>query len=140
MALSREEQQRLEELEALLAQDDPKLAHTLRGTRPSAVSGKRIAVSATGFVLGIGLLVAGMQLHWSVSVVGFLVMLASAAWLITGRTSREEELRRPVEASTSAGARGGQGTRPRAPRPQRDQTPFMDKLEDRWRRRQQGGR
>ena len=81
MALSREEQRRLEELEALLAEDDPQLAHTLRGTRPSPVTGRRALVGGAGFLAGIGLLVAGMQWHWTISVAGFLVMLAAAAHL-----------------------------------------------------------
>ncbi|MCT1458895.1 DUF3040 domain-containing protein [Aestuariimicrobium sp. p3-SID1156] len=139
MALSREEQRRLEELEALLAEDDPHLAHTLRGTRPNPITGRRALVGGAGFLVGIALLVAGMQWHWTVSVVGFLVMLAAAAHLfgVVGHRGGPPDV--DGDGAPSGGRdpqRGRLGDRPAGGRPTK-QTPFMDKMEDRWRRRQQ---
>ena len=136
MALSHEEQRRLEELEALLAQDDPKLAHTLRGTRHRPFTGRRAMTSGAGFLLGIGLLVAGMQWHWTISVLGFLVMLAAAVHLVGERPGA------PAEAGASSGGgsrRRGRTGRPSSGRPSAPASgEFMDRLEDRWRRRQRG--
>lgn len=141
MALSDEERQRLEQLEALLAQDDPTLAHTLRGeSRPQGarVDGRAAALGGVGFIAGIGLLVAGMQWHWTICIVGFLVMLASAAYLLSSRRPRDlaAELRAPVGGSARAGTRSST----RRPAAAAQRSAFMDRLEDRWRRRQQGGR
>lgn len=138
MALSHEEQKRLEELEALLAQDDPKLAHALRGTRPSPVGGKRALISGGGFVLGIALLVAGMQWHWTISVGGFLVMLAAGAYLISGRRDSIDSSSSPGDFSVIRPSNGRTGDHGRSPRVGNQGGEFMGKLEDRWRRRQQG--
>lgn len=130
MALSEEEQRRLEQLEALLAEDDPRLAHALRGSSgPMVVNGKRLVTSAVGFAAGIGLLVAGMQWGWFLGVIGFLVMFASAAWFILGRP----------DAGTSHRRDTGKPTSP-VPGPRDSSSPFMDKLEERWRKRQDEGR
>lgn len=77
MALSENEQRLLEQLEAALAADDPKLADTLRGTRTHTMNRRRAALAGLGFVLGIAALVAGMEFGWPLSILGFLVMLAS---------------------------------------------------------------
>ena len=129
MALSEEEQRRLEALEALLTEDDPKLAHALRGgSHPIVFSGKRLALSIVGFVLGIALLVAGMQWHWLIGVLGFLVMFASAAWFVLGRRSGDEPHGEPAKPTYSTTG------------PRDSSSAFMDKLEERWRRRQEEGR
>lgn len=143
MPLSDEEQRRLEQLEALLAEDDPRLAHTLRGTRPRHLTASRLAIGGIGFLAGIGLLIAGMQWHWSISVVGFLVMLAAASWLFLGRTPQRRDFEvdgAPDPSFSSLGARQRRQPRTGASRPAASQAAFMDKLEERWRRRQQGGR
>lgn len=77
MALSEKEQRLLEQLEAALAAEDPKLAHALRGTTTRTLHRRRAAVAGLGFLLGLTALVAGMQFGWPISVLGFVVMLAS---------------------------------------------------------------
>lgn len=77
MALSEQEQRLLEQLEAALAADDPKLASTLRGSHPRKLHRRRAAVAGLGFIIGLGVLVGGIQITWIVSVIGFVVMLAS---------------------------------------------------------------
>lgn len=132
MALSEEEQRRLEQLEALLSEDDPKLANTLRGTsHPVTINGKRLAISIVGFVLGIALLVVGMQWGWFISVIGFVLMFVSAAWFVMGRGGDGAPTREPSRPTpySPTGSRRGDSS-----------TPFMDKLEERWKRRQDEGR
>ncbi len=81
MALSEEEQRLLDQMEAALAAEDPKLAHTLRGT--PRVAGRGMIVGAGfGFVVGLACLVGGMQVHPVVSILGFVIMVASAALLM----------------------------------------------------------
>lgn len=77
MALSEKEQRLLEQLEAALAAEDPKLASALRGTGSRTLHRRRAAFAGLGFLLGIAALVVGMQINPIVSVLGFVVMLAS---------------------------------------------------------------
>lgn len=123
MALSDEEQRLLEQMEAALAAEDPKLAHTLRGTRTRRLHRRRAALAGVGFVVGLVALIAGMEWGIVISIGGFVVMLVStimalAAW---------------QQVSDEAGH--GQPSRT----PSHDATDFMDRLEERWRRRQDEG-
>lgn len=125
MALSNEEQRLLEQMEAALAAEDPKLVNTFRGPGPRRVHRRRAAIAGVGFFVGLALLVAGISVHPLVSVLGFVVMVAAAvtaiyAWQHVG-TGPDETPR--DHARTSPGTR-----------PPSNQT-FMDKMERRWHRR-----
>jgi hypothetical protein len=123
MALSADEQRLLEQMEAALAAEDPKLANTLRGTtrrwhRRSAV------LAGIGFVAGVACLIAGMQIHPAISIIGFVMMLAAA---VVGVSAWQQ----------SGLAADGQGAGGRTPgSSERD---FMGRMEDRWRKRQDDG-
>lgn len=120
MALSEEEQRLLDQMEAALAAEDPKLAHALRGTshgRP-----RRLAILAgLGFLAGVGCLIGGMQVHPAISVVGFILMLASA---VLG-----------VSAWQQSGGAGDPGSGGRTGGP----SEFMGRMEERWRHGQDEG-
>ena len=58
MALSDEEQRLLEQMEAALAAEDPKLVNALRGTSVRRVHRRRAALAGVGFFAGLGLLIA----------------------------------------------------------------------------------
>ena len=136
MALSEEEQRMLAQLEAALAADDPKLASTLRGTTRGRLQRRRTAVAGIGFFIGLGLLLIGMQSHWLVSVLGFVVMFAAAVVAVTAwrAPSPSPEGDAPDHAPA--------GTHPQQPgrSDQRSSDKnFMDKIEERWRRRQDEG-
>jgi ferric-dicitrate binding protein FerR (iron transport regulator) len=127
VALSDEEQKLLEQMEAALAAEDPKLAHTLRGTKtPRTLQRKRAAIAGLAFVAGCAMLVAGMRAHWAISVVGFVIMLASTVIAVTAYRRVEPNQAGPskVQAGQRTGASDGS---------------FMDKIEERWRRRQDEG-
>lgn len=82
MALSDEEQRLLDQLEAALEADDPKFAHALRGqARP--VPRRRLVLAAVGFIVGVVILVVGLELSPIISIAGFLVMLACGAVAVT---------------------------------------------------------
>lgn len=130
MALSEQERKLLEQLEASLMAEDPRLADRLSGTAEVRVHRRRAALAGVGLVIGLAILVAGVSVHPVVSVLGFLVMLAS---VLVG-----------VKSWQRVGGEGGQPSRP-APKPPRTDPPassssdLMDRLEERWRRRQQDG-
>ena len=84
MALSEEEQRLLEQMEAELAAEDPRLASALRGPQRHWYH-RRVLAAAVGLAVGVTVLVLGMDVHPLVSVVGFVIMLVStvvglAAW------------------------------------------------------------
>lgn len=132
MALSEEEVRQLAQMEAALAKEDPHLASVLRGTPHVVVNRRGALLAAIGFLAGLGLLVAGMSTHWTVSIVGFLVMLTSVVGGVKAYT-----MEHPSETSTTPTAR----VRTATSGPVRDrQRAFMAAMEEQWRRRQENGR
>ena len=126
MALSDEEQRLLEQMEAALAAEDPKLVNTLRGTGTRRVHRRRAAIAGVGFFAGLALLVLGISTQLFLSVIGFVIMVVAA---VTAIYSWQHV------GSGRDNGRGGD----RAKAPQGSRSPdghgFMDKMEERWRRR-----
>lgn len=117
MALSPEEQRLLDQLEASLAAEDPKLARTLGSGSRSHLPTRRMTLAVIAFIAGVALLILGMQTVWVLSVIGFLVMVVAVVTAFSGRP-RIDQPEGPVRDE------GGPD--------------FMNRMEDRWRRRQQG--
>src|SRR3954452_24903132 len=106
MALSDEEQRLLEQMEAALAAEDPKLVNALRGTGVRRVHRRRAALAGFGFFVGLALLVAGISIHPVLSVLGFVVMVAAAvvaiySWQHVG--SSVDQARAPDRATSAHG-------------------------------------
>jgi hypothetical protein len=105
------------------------MPRTPSSSRPSAV---------IGFVLGLGLLFVGVAVSgflW-VGVIGFVVMLASAMYVV--RATRRETT--PLEVITGGldpnpTPQGQRGARPKKSR----RAGVMSRVEERWRRRGTGG-
>ncbi|HJE52597.1 MAG TPA: DUF3040 domain-containing protein [Tessaracoccus flavescens] len=132
MALSEQERKLLEQLEASLMAEDPKLADTLSGSSQIRIHRRRAAIAGIGFVAGVVLLMLGVQIHPAVSVGGFLLMLGAAlvginSWQRVGNDDQPAKPRSSSGPRPSSPAGGGGSS-----------SDFMDKLEERWRRRQQG--
>jgi ferric-dicitrate binding protein FerR (iron transport regulator) len=121
MALSRDEQRLLEQMEAALAAEDPKLAKTLRGTS-RGWNRRRVAVAGLGFLVGLTCLITGMQVHPALSVLGFVIMLGAALAVVTGLQSDIS-----ADKHDSRGGGGGAGH------------DFLSDLEDRWRKNRDEG-
>jgi DUF3040 family protein len=131
--LSEEEQRLLEQMEQALAAEDPKFASTLRGSTLRARLRRQVVLSAIAFLAGTGMLMLGVILTATpVSVAGFVVMLGAAYLFITA-------WRRGGEVAADQAAAPPTG-RP-APRAQRTtgNGSFMDRMEERWRRRRDDG-
>jgi hypothetical protein len=126
VALSEEEQRLLDQMEAALAAEDPKLVNALRGTGTRRVHRRRAALAGVGFFVGLALLIIGMSTNWFFSVIGFVIMVAAAviaiyAWPHVGSGGDAGRSPDRPKAPQSSGPDDGQG--------------FMDKMEERWRRR-----
>ena len=147
MPLSEHEQRQLEQIEQALYSDYPKLAQSVRAQDPRIHYKRRVVEAAIGFLIGVGLLLAGViSKIIPVGVGGFLVMLACAMWALTSwRHMGGIVSGRGVARSQDApqGMREARGMRKGRRRGRRDKQPklsFMERLEERWRRRQEGGR
>ncbi|QDP97599.1 DUF3040 domain-containing protein [Microlunatus elymi] len=124
MALSDEEERLLHQMEAALAAEDPKLSHTLSGKGSRRVHRRRAAIAGLGFFAGLALLILGMSTNIFFSVLGFVVMLAAA---VTAIYSWQHVNDAPSDT--------GRGDRPKTPQSAPNAQGFMDKMEERWRKR-----
>ena len=134
MPLSEHEQRLLEQMERALYAEDPKFVSSLRGTDLRSHYRRRAVQSAAGFILGLVLLMTGVVQPnlVAVSVLGFVLMLASALFAVTSWRKIAGSADGPRPATPS----GGKSKRKPAKRG------VTERFEDRWRRRrdeQQGG-
>lgn len=141
MPLSEEELRLLEQMERALSEEDPKFASTLRGTTIRQVQRRRAALAAVVFVVGIAVLMTGAIAQMiPVGVVGFLIMLGSATYGLAALRSQSSAA--DPGAARATGHEGFSvidgGKKARRPK-QRSGGSFMDRMEDRWRRRREGG-
>jgi protein-S-isoprenylcysteine O-methyltransferase Ste14 len=122
MALTDAERKLLEELEATLTAQDPKLASKFsqphRRIHPTTT-----VLGAIGFLLGMAGLVAGMSTSWAISVAGFVVMLVCAILVMSGWTAI------PGDTSARSSSVKASAQRPAGP------SSFLDRMEKRWRDR-----
>ncbi|HEY2549767.1 MAG TPA: DUF3040 domain-containing protein [Streptosporangiaceae bacterium] len=134
MPLSEHEQRQLEQIEQALYADYPRFASAVRATDPRVHYKRRVIAAVLGFLVGVGLLLAGVMINVPLGVAGFVVMLACTMWAVTS-------YRHMVGITTGrVPAAGGR-------RPRRDRRAsraagggMMNRMEERWRRRQEGDR
>ena len=139
MPLSEHERRQLEEIEAALRAGDPRFAGAVRAADPRVHYRRRVIAAALGFLAGVGLLLAGVVVNVIlIAVAGFVVMLACTLWAVTsyrrmtgratGRATAKDKGpgKRRAPGGRRAGTQAGPG--------------LMGRLEERWRRRQQGDR
>lgn len=124
MPLSEQEQRLLDEMERHLLRNDADVVSAPSGDR--ALSYRNLVYGALLLVVGVGALVAGVVLGdivgIIVGVVGFAAMLGGALFAMTP-VSRPAGAERPRAASGSAAS---------------SSAAFMDRMNDRWDRRQDG--
>jgi Protein of unknown function (DUF3040) len=127
--LSEHEQRQLEQIEQALYAEHPRFARRVRATDPRVHYRRRVVQAAIGFLAGVGLLVAGVVTKdpW-IGVGGFVVMLAASMWALTSYRHM-------------TGITAGRGlAKERRPRKVASQQGMMERLEERWRRRQERDR
>ncbi|WP_018634998.1 DUF3040 domain-containing protein [Parafrankia elaeagni] len=137
MPLSENEQRLLEQIERALVEDDPKFASTVRSTNPRTYLLRRVRRSGGLFLLGLVVLVVGVVINQgpltvALGILGFVTMLFAAlrgaADLRRMSGRGQESGRRPP------GARGRSGSGGKT-RQSRSSSSFMERVEERWRRR-----
>jgi Na+/proline symporter len=133
--LSEHEQRQLEQIEQALYAEHPRFAKAVRAADPRVHYRRRVVYAAIGFAIGLVLLPVGISTNLvALSVLGFVVMLGCCYWaalsyrrmngLPAGRVLIKERRPRRRESKASRSRRSGSG--------------FGVRLEERWRRRQEG--
>ncbi|MDO8338173.1 MAG: DUF3040 domain-containing protein [Microcella sp.] len=124
MPLSEQEQRLLEEMERSLYQNDADFVATVSGRR-GRPNYTQIVLGSLLAIAGVATLVAGVIVQLPiVGVIGFALMLGGVLLVLTpGKAAAGEE--RP-------------GSAPRPAAPQRQRSSFMDTINERWERRQDG--
>lgn len=128
MPLSEHEQRLLAQMEQALYAEDPKFATSLRAPRGRGSRG-RAAVGVLAVLAGLGLVVAGVAASFAaLGVAGFVIMLLGAVLVYSAFGG-------PAPAATGEDS----DTPPAAAPPKQQRTDFMTRMEERWRRRNEGG-
>jgi hypothetical protein len=127
--LSEHEQRQLEQIEQALYAEHPRLARAMRAKDPKVHYRRRVIQAAVGFLLGAGMLGAGIFLKYDwLAAAGVAVMLLSGILAVVsyrrmaGMLTDRKRRRRDRKAAAKAAANSG----------------LMERLEERWRRRQEG--
>jgi hypothetical protein len=130
--LSEHEQRQLEQIEQALYAEHPRFVKAVRAADPQVHYRRRVIYAMVAFATGLALLLVGVSVNIAISVLGFVTMLGSCYWaaisyrrmngLPTGRVTLRE--RAPRRREGRSRRRSGTG--------------LGERLEERWRRRQEG--
>ena len=134
MPLPEHEQRQLQEIEQALYKDDPKFGRRMRATDPRMRYKRKLIQAQLGFVIGVGLLPAGAVTHrLYLEAAGVVIVLLSLVWAVV---SWRRYLAGVRPAHSGAGTTTANGTEHRLGQARRAR--MMKRMEERWRRRQEG--
>ena len=135
MPLSEHEQRQLDQIEQALYRENRRLGRLVRSSEPRVHYKRRVVQAASGFVIGAGMVAAGvvLPLVW-LAAGGFILMLLCSIWGANGWRHM------------AGVALGVAGRAPASQRPARrknrgkakNRGAMMERLDERWRRRQEG--
>jgi Protein of unknown function (DUF3040) len=136
--LSEHEQRQLEQIEQALYREDPKFGRLVRSSDPRVHHKRKLAEAIIGVLVGAGVIAAGVVTrHSYLEPTGAAIVLLSLVWAFISWRRYAARLRPVHERARTSGqqrpaasARSSLGWRAR----------MMERLEERWRRRQEGDR
>lgn len=118
MPLSEHEQRMLEQMEIALASEDPRFASTFTDKIHRPATPKNLGLAVIAVLAGIGLMLGGvMSSQPALGILGFVIIVGGIAAAVTSFGQRGEKV---------------------AKAPKDKRTNFMQGLEDRWDRRNDG--
>jgi Protein of unknown function (DUF3040) len=137
--LSEHEQRQLEQIEQALYREDRRLARLVRSSDPRVHYRRRVAEALIGLALGAGMIAAGIVLAViGLAVAGFVVMLLCGIWALNSwRQSSTAGLSAVQDDGTAGPVMKRHARRPRRGRRPAQGT-FGERIDERWRRRQEG--
>jgi predicted lipid-binding transport protein (Tim44 family) len=112
----------------------------VRAADPRVHYKRRVIAAVLGFLIGVGLLLAGVVINVIlIAVAGFVVMLACSLWAVTSYRRMTGITTGRAPAKDRASGKDRRAARDRRAGKQAGPG-LMGRLEERWRRRQQGDR
>jgi Protein of unknown function (DUF3040) len=134
--LSEHEQRQLEQIEQALYRENRRLGRLVRSSDPRVHYRRRVVEAASGFGVGAGMVAAGviLPLVW-LAVGGFVVMLVCGIWALN---SWRQMSTVALGAVPAAGQPAKRRSRRRSRRARSPQGSFGERIDERWRRRQEG--
>ncbi len=135
MPLSEHEQRQLEQIEQALYREDRALVRRVRSSDPRVHYRRRVAEALVGLALGAAMIAAGIVLPViGLAVAGFVVMLLCSIWVLNSWRQMSA-----VALGATPGQLGGKRRSRRSKRGTAGNASFGERLDERWRRRQEGG-
>jgi hypothetical protein len=132
--LSEHEQRQLEQIEQSLYREDRRLARLVRSSDPRVHHRRRVAEALVGLALGAAMIAAGIVIKMiPLAIAGFVVLLLCGIWALNS-WRQMATVALGAAPGTSAGKRRSRRSR-RAAAPRGT---FGERLDERWRRRQEG--
>lgn len=151
MALSERERQMLEEMEEAIRAEDPRFASQMKGRKsgPGGTDRRRIAIGVIGAIVGLGLVLLGINSSLWIGVAGFVIIVAAVAYAFTpsrqsatlGVVGDDGSVKKPTQPTPKTKPKGrptfgrGQSHPAKAPR----HGTFMERMEQRWEERRRQG-
>ena len=134
MPLSEHEQRQLDQIEQALYRENRRLGRLVRSSDPRVHYKRRVAQAASGFVVGAGMVAAGvvLPLLW-LAVSGFILMLLCSIWAMNSWRHMAG-----VTLGVAGRAPASQRRSRRKNRGKANRGAMMERLDERWRRRQEG--
>ena len=134
MPLPEHEQRQLQQIERALYRDDPKFGRLMRASDPRMRYERKLVQVLPGVVIGAGLFAAGAVTHRVyLDAAGVVIVLVSLVWAVV---SWRRYVARVRPARSRAGTKTATGTKHRSGPAWRAR--MMERMEERWRRRQEG--
>jgi Na+/proline symporter len=139
--LSEHEQRQLEQIEQALYREDRRLVRLVRSSDPRVHYRRRVVLALVGLALGVAMIAAGIVLPLiGLAVAGFVIVLLSGIWALN--SWRQMATVALGDVPRVPATKRGRSRRGRSRRGQRERTTratMMERLDERWRRRQEGG-
>jgi hypothetical protein len=138
--LSEHEQRQLEQIEQALYREDRRLVRLVRSSDPHVHYRRRVVEALVGLALGAAMVAVGIILPLiGLAAGGFVVLLLSGIWALNSwRQMATVTLGGGPPARGPAGKRRSRRSR-RGSRGQQARGSMMERFDERWRRRQEGG-
>ncbi len=135
MPLSEHEQRQLEQIEQALYREDRALVRRVRSSDPRVHYRRRVAGALVGLALGAAMIAAGIVLPViGLAVAGFVLMLLCSIWVLNSWRQMAA-----VALGATPGQSKGRRRSKRSKRGTAGHASFGERLDERWRRRQEGG-
>jgi Protein of unknown function (DUF3040) len=140
--LSEHEQRQLEQIEQALYREDPKFGRLVRSSDPRVHYKRKLLQALIGVLIGAGVLAAGLVTHRVyLEAAGAVVLALSLVWMMVSwrrHAARTRPAQSPAQGKVAPARSGGSSKPARSGQTRRAR--LMERMEERWRRRQEGDR